>query len=145
MSTKSKTHKRESWHKLNERLTRGPARYNCEHGDGIFKLDCDHVYLSLMLLSPPLSPSSNYRIVLSTPLAVLCYFLIWYVPPFENGKVIWYLFFYCLFQSLQTVSSSLANTEINSELGCPVHAVQGHGFTLTLQVMRGLCTSSVVL
>uniref|UniRef100_A0A3P8VKU6 MFSD2 lysolipid transporter A, lysophospholipid b n=1 Tax=Cynoglossus semilaevis TaxID=244447 RepID=A0A3P8VKU6_CYNSE len=41
-------------------------------------------------------------ILLSTPLAVLSYFLIWYVPPFENGKVIWYLFFYCLFQSLQT-------------------------------------------
>lgn len=41
-------------------------------------------------------------IVLSTPLAVFSYFLIWYVPPFENGKVIWYLFFYCLFQSLQT-------------------------------------------
>uniref|UniRef100_A0A8C5EN05 Uncharacterized protein n=1 Tax=Gouania willdenowi TaxID=441366 RepID=A0A8C5EN05_GOUWI len=41
-------------------------------------------------------------IVLSTPLAVLSYFLIWYVPPFEDHKVIWYLFFYCLFQSLQT-------------------------------------------
>ncbi|RVE66441.1 hypothetical protein OJAV_G00107470 [Oryzias javanicus] len=41
-------------------------------------------------------------IVLSTPLAVLSYFLIWYVPPFEDGKVIWYLFFYCLFQALQT-------------------------------------------
>ncbi|XP_039977591.1 sodium-dependent lysophosphatidylcholine symporter 1-B isoform X2 [Xiphias gladius] len=41
-------------------------------------------------------------ILLSTPLAVLSYFLIWYVPPFEDGKVIWYLFFYCLFQSLQT-------------------------------------------
>ncbi|CAK6960983.1 sodium-dependent lysophosphatidylcholine symporter 1-B [Scomber scombrus] len=41
-------------------------------------------------------------IVLSTPLAVLSYFLLWYVPPFEDGKVIWYLFFYCLFQSLQT-------------------------------------------
>ncbi|CAL8297731.1 unnamed protein product [Lota lota] len=41
-------------------------------------------------------------IVLSTPLAVLCYFLIWYVPPFEDGKVIWYLVFYCLFQTLQT-------------------------------------------
>ncbi|XP_051811823.1 sodium-dependent lysophosphatidylcholine symporter 1-B [Acanthochromis polyacanthus] len=41
-------------------------------------------------------------ILLSTPLAVLSYFLIWYVPPFENGKVVWYLFFYCLFQSLQT-------------------------------------------
>ncbi|XP_041665026.1 sodium-dependent lysophosphatidylcholine symporter 1-B [Cheilinus undulatus] len=41
-------------------------------------------------------------IVLSTPLAVLSYFLIWYVPPFEDGKVIWYLFFYCIFQTLQT-------------------------------------------
>lgn len=41
-------------------------------------------------------------ILLSTPLAVLSYFLIWYVPPYESGKVIWYLFFYCIFQSLQT-------------------------------------------
>ncbi|XP_015242640.1 sodium-dependent lysophosphatidylcholine symporter 1-B [Cyprinodon tularosa] len=41
-------------------------------------------------------------IVLSTPLAVMSYFLIWYVPPFEDGKVVWYIFFYCIFQSLQT-------------------------------------------
>ncbi|XP_037549195.1 sodium-dependent lysophosphatidylcholine symporter 1-B [Nematolebias whitei] len=41
-------------------------------------------------------------ILFSTPLAVLSYFLIWYVPPFEHGKVIWYIFFYCLFQTLQT-------------------------------------------
>ncbi|XP_077363156.1 sodium-dependent lysophosphatidylcholine symporter 1-B isoform X1 [Festucalex cinctus] len=41
-------------------------------------------------------------IAISTPVAVVSYFLIWYVPPFEDGKVIWYLFFYCLFQSLQT-------------------------------------------
>ncbi|XP_062342931.1 sodium-dependent lysophosphatidylcholine symporter 1-B [Osmerus eperlanus] len=41
-------------------------------------------------------------ILFSTPLAVLCYFLIWYVPPFEDGKVIWYLVFYCLFQTMQT-------------------------------------------
>ncbi|XP_051926323.1 sodium-dependent lysophosphatidylcholine symporter 1-B isoform X2 [Hippocampus zosterae] len=41
-------------------------------------------------------------IALSTPLAVISYFLIWYVPPFEDGKVFWYLFFYCVFQSLQT-------------------------------------------
>ncbi|KAJ0062628.1 hypothetical protein NL108_004240, partial [Boleophthalmus pectinirostris] len=41
-------------------------------------------------------------ILLSTPLAVLTYFLIWYVPPFEQGKVLWYLVFYCLFQSMQT-------------------------------------------
>ncbi|XP_072313368.1 sodium-dependent lysophosphatidylcholine symporter 1-B-like [Eucyclogobius newberryi] len=41
-------------------------------------------------------------ILLSTPFAVLTYFLIWYVPSFEQGKFIWYLVFYCLFQSMQT-------------------------------------------
>ncbi|XP_028250835.1 sodium-dependent lysophosphatidylcholine symporter 1-B-like [Parambassis ranga] len=41
-------------------------------------------------------------ILLSTPFAVLTYLMIWYVPPFEEGKVIWYLIFYCLFQSMQT-------------------------------------------
>ncbi|XP_056248993.1 sodium-dependent lysophosphatidylcholine symporter 1-B-like [Seriola aureovittata] len=41
-------------------------------------------------------------ILSSTPFAVVTYFLIWYVPPFEQGKVIWYLIFYCLFQSMQT-------------------------------------------
>ncbi|XP_060727559.1 sodium-dependent lysophosphatidylcholine symporter 1-A isoform X3 [Tachysurus vachellii] len=41
-------------------------------------------------------------IVMSTPFAVLSYFLIWVVPPVEKGKVLWYLFFYCMFQSLQT-------------------------------------------
>uniref|UniRef100_A0A6Q2YCI2 Major facilitator superfamily domain containing 2A n=1 Tax=Esox lucius TaxID=8010 RepID=A0A6Q2YCI2_ESOLU len=41
-------------------------------------------------------------IIFSTPLAVICYFLVWYVPSFEDGKVIWYLVFYCLFQTLQT-------------------------------------------
>ncbi|KAG9331461.1 hypothetical protein JZ751_018940 [Albula glossodonta] len=42
------------------------------------------------------------RIVLSTPLAVMCYILIWYVPSVQQGKTVWYLIFYCLFQSLQT-------------------------------------------
>lgn len=41
-------------------------------------------------------------IMLSTPLAVVSYFCVWYVPPFEDGKVMWYLFFYILFQSSQT-------------------------------------------
>lgn len=41
-------------------------------------------------------------IVLSTPFAVLCYFLIWYVPSVDQGKVVWYLIFYCCFQTLQT-------------------------------------------
>ncbi|KAG7501147.1 hypothetical protein JOB18_040843 [Solea senegalensis] len=56
----------------------------------------------VVVFVPFLPPAPMCRILLSTPLAVLSYFLIWYVPPFENGKVIWYLFFYCLFQSLQT-------------------------------------------
>lgn len=46
----------------------------------------------------------SLRILLSTPFAVLTYFLIWCVPPFQQGKVIWYLVFYCLFQTMQTVS-----------------------------------------
>lgn len=57
------------------------------------------------------SPLLLCRIVLSTPLAVLSYFLIWYVPPFEDGKVIWYLFFYCIFQTLQTVSTRHTHTQ----------------------------------
>ncbi|TSK31415.1 Sodium-dependent lysophosphatidylcholine symporter 1-B [Bagarius yarrelli] len=41
-------------------------------------------------------------IILSTPFAVMSYFLIWYVPPMDQGKVPWYLIFYCVFQTLQT-------------------------------------------
>uniref|UniRef100_A0A8C1WIF2 Major facilitator superfamily domain containing 2aa n=1 Tax=Cyprinus carpio TaxID=7962 RepID=A0A8C1WIF2_CYPCA len=41
-------------------------------------------------------------ILISTTPAVLCYFLIWVVPPIEQGKMWWYLLFYCLFQTLQT-------------------------------------------
>lgn len=46
------------------------------------------------------------RILCSTPFAISSYFLIWLVPPFEQGKVVWYLIFYCLFQSMQTVRST---------------------------------------
>ncbi|XP_062385030.1 sodium-dependent lysophosphatidylcholine symporter 1-B [Sardina pilchardus] len=41
-------------------------------------------------------------ILLSTPLAIISYFLIWYVPDLDHGKVVWYLVWYCLFQTLQT-------------------------------------------
>lgn len=88
-----------------------------------FTLSYDHVFIHscfcfCLFLSPHLTPLpplfilsfSICRIMFSTPLAVLSYFLIWYVPPFENGKVIWYLFFYCLFQSLQTVSMTHTQT-----------------------------------
>lgn len=43
------------------------------------------------------------RILFSTPFAVITYILLWFVFPFENGKFIWCLIFYCLFQTMQTV------------------------------------------
>lgn len=68
----------------------------------------------------------SLRILISTPFAVLTYFLIWYVPPVEQGKVLWYLVFYCLFQSLQTVS--LASTQ-----------------SLVLLIRRGTCYNTLLL
>ncbi|XP_049630746.1 sodium-dependent lysophosphatidylcholine symporter 1 isoform X1 [Suncus etruscus] len=41
-------------------------------------------------------------IIFSTPLAIIAYFLIWFVPDFPQGEWLWYLLFYCLFQSLVT-------------------------------------------
>jgi len=39
-----------------------------------------------------------------TPFVVVSYFYLWFVPPFTNGRFIWYLGFYCLYQTLITVS-----------------------------------------
>uniref|UniRef100_A0A673U2D4 Sodium-dependent lysophosphatidylcholine symporter 1 n=1 Tax=Suricata suricatta TaxID=37032 RepID=A0A673U2D4_SURSU len=41
-------------------------------------------------------------IIFSTPLAVIAYFLIWFVPDFPQGQALWYLLFYCLFETLVT-------------------------------------------
>ncbi|XP_042638453.1 sodium-dependent lysophosphatidylcholine symporter 1 [Orycteropus afer afer] len=41
-------------------------------------------------------------IIFSTPLAIISYFLIWFVPDFPRGQALWYLFFYCLFETLVT-------------------------------------------
>ncbi|XP_067841368.1 major facilitator superfamily domain-containing protein 2B [Heptranchias perlo] len=41
-------------------------------------------------------------IIGSAPFAVVSYLLLWYVPPLKTGKFLWYLFFYCLFQTLLT-------------------------------------------
>ncbi|XP_077006266.1 sodium-dependent lysophosphatidylcholine symporter 1 isoform X1 [Tamandua tetradactyla] len=41
-------------------------------------------------------------IIFSTPLAVIAYFLIWFVPDFPRGQALWYLLFYCLFETLVT-------------------------------------------
>uniref|UniRef100_A0A3Q0R8X9 MFSD2 lysolipid transporter B, sphingolipid n=1 Tax=Amphilophus citrinellus TaxID=61819 RepID=A0A3Q0R8X9_AMPCI len=37
-----------------------------------------------------------------TPFLVISYFYLWYVPPFSGGRFIWYLGFYCLYQTLIT-------------------------------------------
>ncbi|XP_059686904.1 sodium-dependent lysophosphatidylcholine symporter 1 isoform X2 [Gavia stellata] len=41
-------------------------------------------------------------IIFSTPFAVISYFLIWFVPDISRGQVMWYLVFYCIFQTLVT-------------------------------------------
>ncbi|KFP04457.1 Major facilitator superfamily domain-containing protein 2A, partial [Calypte anna] len=41
-------------------------------------------------------------IIFSTPFAVISYFLIWFVPDISRGQVLWYLIFYCIFQTLVT-------------------------------------------
>ncbi|XP_044801141.2 sodium-dependent lysophosphatidylcholine symporter 1 isoform X3 [Bubalus bubalis] len=41
-------------------------------------------------------------ITFSTPLAIIAYFLIWFVPDFHQGQTLWYLLFYCLFETLVT-------------------------------------------
>lgn len=41
-------------------------------------------------------------ITFSTPLAVIAYFLIWFVPDFHQGQTLWHLLFYCLFETLVT-------------------------------------------
>nr|KAF6506532.1 major facilitator superfamily domain containing 2A [Rousettus aegyptiacus] len=43
-------------------------------------------------------------IVFSTPLAIIAYFLIWFVPDFPQGQALWYLLFYCLFETLVTTA-----------------------------------------
>ncbi|XP_051909162.1 major facilitator superfamily domain-containing protein 2B isoform X1 [Hippocampus zosterae] len=37
-----------------------------------------------------------------TPFLVVSYFYLWYVPPFASGRFVWYLGFYCLYQTLIT-------------------------------------------
>uniref|UniRef100_A0A8C9WAK7 MFSD2 lysolipid transporter B, sphingolipid n=1 Tax=Scleropages formosus TaxID=113540 RepID=A0A8C9WAK7_SCLFO len=37
-----------------------------------------------------------------TPFLTVSYFYLWYVPPFTSGRFIWYLGFYCLYQTLIT-------------------------------------------
>lgn len=45
-----------------------------------------------------------HRMVGCTPFLVVSYFYLWFVPPFASSRFIWYLGFYCLYQTLITVS-----------------------------------------
>lgn len=48
--------------------------------------------------------SVSFRMVGCTPFLIVSYFYLWFVPPFINRRFIWYLGFYCLYQTLITVS-----------------------------------------
>lgn len=48
-----------------------------------------------------------------TPFLIVSYFYLWFVPPFINGRFIWFLGFYCLYQTLITVSmTSVPDTRL---------------------------------
>lgn len=78
-------------------LLPGPSMYEDLFGEILWHI-LIYIYIAFLFFLP--------RILCSTPLSVMAYILIWYVPPFEQGKVFWYLVVYCLFQSMQTVSMS---------------------------------------
>lgn len=61
-----------------------------------------------VLASSPPQTLPFLRIIFSTPLAVIAYFLIWFVPDFPQGQALWYLLFYCLFETLVTVSVGMS-------------------------------------
>lgn len=60
--------------------------------------------LSFRLKFPNFDFSFVFRMVGCTPFLVVSYFYLWFVPPFISGRFIWYLGFYCLYQTLITVS-----------------------------------------
>lgn len=48
-----------------------------------------------------------------TPFLMVSYFYLWFVPPFISGRFVWYLGFYCLYQTLITVSmTSIPNAPL---------------------------------
>lgn len=46
-----------------------------------------------------------------TPFLMVSYFYLWFVPPFISGRFVWYLGFYCLYQTLITVSMTYVPNE----------------------------------
>lgn len=51
-----------------------------------------------------------------TPFLVVSYFYLWFVPPFASGRFIWYLGFYCLYQTLITVSEKVVTSMCHQTL-----------------------------
>lgn len=68
-----------------------------------------------MTQGPCANTVSSQRIIFSTPFAVISYFLIWFVPDISRGQVMWYLVFYCIFQTLVTVSWALCTPGLVGE------------------------------
>lgn len=62
------------------------------------------IFASVRLVLSDMLSFVFYRMVGCTPFLVISYFYLWYVPPFSGSRFIWYLGFYCLYQTLITVS-----------------------------------------
>lgn len=64
-----------------------------------------------------------FRMIGCTPFLVVSYFYLWFVPPFISGRFLWYLGFYCLYQTLITVSmNSLSGVHLMFETSETAHA-----------------------
>lgn len=75
--------------------------------------------------------SVPFRMVGCTPFLMVSYFYLWFVPPFISGRFVWYLGFYCLYQTLITVSMTPVPRKhlwwirnLRGHLGECSHAVQ---------------------
>lgn len=83
------------------------------------------------------------RIMFSTPFAIISYFLIWFVPDISTGQVVWYLVFYCAFQTLVTVSQALLTPGMEAANSCLPLAELHRGAETPLPQVPWAVTSSL--
>lgn len=79
----------------------------------------------------------------STPFAIISYFLIWFVPDISTGQVMWYLVFYCAFQTLVTVSQALLTLGVEDANPCLPLAELYRGAETTLPQVPWAVSSSL--
>lgn len=85
----------------------------------------------------------SQRIIFSTPFAIISYILIWFVPDISTGQVMWYLVFYCAFQTLVTVSQALLTPGMEAANPCLPLAELHRGAETPLPQVPWAVTSSL--